>query len=115
MYRCDVGRLELPLRMIYLNLSLVGGQGVMDPEWVAACNHALDTFRSDPSVVAKIGASELWQESDCSPKLLPAERDEEGGPLLEERMTGLEALPKPHCDHFRKMVPYAWHHTGIRT
>ena len=84
----------------------------MDPEWVAACNHALDTFRSDPSVVAKLGASELWQESDCSPKLLPAEWDEEaGGPLLEERMTGLEALPKPHCDHFRKMVrtvPYAY-------
>ena len=70
-------------------------QGVMDREWIDSCNHALDTFRDDPNVVAKIGASELWQESDCSPLLLPAERDVDGGPILEERMTDRCAMAPP--------------------
>jgi hypothetical protein len=63
-------------------------RGVMDPEWIKGCNHALDTFRDDPNVVHKIGASELWQETDCSTLLLPTERDADGEPILEERMTG---------------------------
>lgn len=79
--------------------------GVMDADWINASNLALDTFRMEPSVVAKIGASELWQETDCSPLLLP-QPDGNGGPMLEERMTGLEDLPKPHCDAFRRMIAH---------
>eukprot|EP01052_Picozoa_sp_SAG31_P005517 SAG31_NODE_243_length_19342_cov_12.906459_20_plen_419_part_00 len=80
--------------------------GVMDKEWIAAANLAIDTFRDSKDVVRQIGASELWQEPDCSPSLLPSAADEDGGPMLEERMTGLEGLPKPHCDAFRRMVAH---------
>ena len=74
-------------------------QGVMDLEWLAGANLALGTFRSDPSVVRPIGTSELWHEPDCSASLLPARPDpDDAGPLWEERMGGLEALPSPHCE-----------------
>lgn len=63
-------------------------KGVMDSEWIKCCNHALDLFRNDPKIVRKIGASELWQEPDCSPLLLPAQFESNGEPILEERMTG---------------------------
>ena len=46
-------------------------RGVMDEEWLGAANAALDTYRSDPSVVREIGDSELWQEPDCSNTLRP--------------------------------------------
>ena len=74
--------------------------GVMGAEWLAAANAAIDACRQDPAVARPIGASELWQEPDCSPSLLPTEADGDGGPRLEERMTGLEGLPPPHCEPF---------------
>ena len=80
---------------------------VMDEDWLAGANLAIDTYRNDPNVVRRIPTSELWQEPDCSASLLPERPDpDDGGPLLEERMTGLEALPRPHCDHFRRMVAH---------
>ena len=79
---------------------------VMDEDWLAGANLAIDTFRNDPGVVRRIPTSELWQEPDCSASLLPERPDDDGGPLLEERMTGLEALPRPHCDYFRRMVAH---------
>eukprot|EP01045_Picozoa_sp_COSAG04_P014291 COSAG04_NODE_1060_length_8514_cov_60.572623_4_plen_129_part_00 len=71
---------------------------VMDEDWLAGANLAIDTFRNDPNFVRRIPTSELWQEPDCSSSLLPERPDpDDGGPLLEERMTGLEALPARKC------------------
>ena len=78
-------------------------KGVMDSEWIKGCNCALDTFRGDPNVVHKIGASELWQESDCSPLLLPTQRDTNGEPILEERMTGICCICRIDLNYFCTM------------
>jgi hypothetical protein len=84
--------------------------GVMDAAWIEGCNTALDAFRTDQSVVKRIGPSELWPEPDCSPSLLPAGPDPDdadgGSWLCEERMSGLEGLPSPHSDPFRRMVAH---------
>ena len=78
----------------------------MDAAWVSAANDAITAFRADPELCKKFSnsASEVWNEPGCSAALLPAAQDPEGGPLLEERMNGLEALPTPFCAPFRKMI-----------
>ena len=83
----------------------VVARGVMDAEWLEAANEALDTFRTDPSVVREIGDSELWQEPDCSSTLRPTGY-ETGDYQNEERMSGLEGLPEPHCQPFLKMIAH---------
>ena len=77
----------------------------MDPAWLEAANHAIDTYRNDPVIHREIGEMEVWQETDCTPTL-------RGDGLSEERLGGsqtplrLEALPHPHCDPFRRMIAH---------
>ena len=80
-------------------------RGAMDSSWLSAANAALDTYRNDPAVAREIGDSELWQEPECTPTLRPAGW-ESGEYQNEERMGGLEALPAPHGEPFRRMIAH---------
>ena len=80
-------------------------RGVMDEQWLTAANAALDAYRSDPTIMRKIGDSELWQEPDCSDTLRPVGYSS-GEYQNEERMSGLEGLPSPYGEPFRRMIAH---------
>ncbi len=86
-------------------------RGVMDEEWLAAANRAIDmaleaqadlpeghvTKLEDVPEQALRENNWVWPE-DTSPRLY--------GEIHQPRMGGLYQLPKPHCEPFRKMIAH---------
>jgi len=84
-------------------------RGVMDEEWLAAANRAVDAAMEmqdslpagHPTVIEDVPEQALrendwkWPE-DTSPRLY--------GEINRPRIGGLYELPKPHCDPFRRMI-----------
>ena len=84
-------------------------RGVMDEEWLAAANSAIDVvleLQDDlpdghPTRIEEVPEQALrendwiWPE-DTSPRLY--------GEINRPRVGGLYELPKPHCDPFRRMI-----------
>tara|TARA_B100000809_G_scaffold215078_1_gene220158 strand:- start:1896 stop:3533 length:1638 start_codon:yes stop_codon:yes gene_type:complete len=84
-------------------------RGVMDEEWLAAANRAVDYTleiqdslpEGHPSRIEEVPEQALrendwkWPE-DTSPRL--------GGEINRPRIGGLYQLPAPHCDPFRRMI-----------
>ena len=84
-------------------------RGVMDEEWIAAANLAIDAAlemqaslpEGHPSRIEEVPEQALrendwkWPE-DTSPRL--------AGEINRPRIGGLYQLPKPHCEPFRRMI-----------
>ena len=84
-------------------------RGVMDEEWIAAANRAIDATmeaqstlpEGHPSAIEEVPEQALrendweWPEG-TSPRLY--------GEIHRPRIGGLYELPKPHCEPFRRMI-----------
>ncbi len=66
-------------------------RNVMDPEWIDACNHAIDRHAAD------------WEEEVESGMHHPSPK-QAGTPRL--YLNNLFKLPKPDCDPFHKMIAH---------